>query len=125
MFLGSADHINVGGCRSTRNCSLITRFCGLFSELRDGPPGMGVSGPPVGPCAVRAGTPPAVRPASGRSAQVHGASGRRDDQFFVLQTAKRIVVKLAVKDADGGWQLVSDHAEWKPVGFPEDAVILG
>ena len=36
-----------------------------------------------------------------------------------------MVVKRAMKDNDGGWQLVCDRPAWEPVAFPDDAVILG
>ena len=36
-----------------------------------------------------------------------------------------MVVKRAVRDEVGGWQLASDHPDCEPVTFPEDAVILG
>ena len=50
---------------------------------------------------------------------------RRDGEIFALRTAEGMVVKRAVKGADGGWQLASDHAAWEPVAFPADAVIVG
>jgi len=49
---------------------------------------------------------------------------RRDGQICVVGTAEGMVAKRAVRDEDGGWQLVSDHPAWEPVAFPEDAVIL-
>ena len=50
---------------------------------------------------------------------------RRDWEIFVLWMAEGMVVKRAVKGADGGWQLVSDHPAWEPVAFPENAAVFG
>ena len=50
---------------------------------------------------------------------------RRNGRIFVVRTAVGMVVKRAVRGEDGSWQLASDHRAWKPVAFPEDAVILG
>ena len=50
---------------------------------------------------------------------------RRNDGIFVLRTEDGLIVKRAGKDKKGNWLLVSDHPEWKPVPWPDDAKTLG
>ena len=50
---------------------------------------------------------------------------RRVGGIFVVRTADGVVVKRAVKDASGGWLLISDHPAWEPVPWPRDAVVIG
>ena len=45
--------------------------------------------------------------------------------IFVVRTEDGLVVKRAGKDEDGGWQLLSDHPEWKPQPWPDGAEIIG
>ena len=50
---------------------------------------------------------------------------RRDGQVFVVRTAEGRVVKRAARGRDGGWRLASDHPQWEPVAYPDDAEIIG
>ena len=45
--------------------------------------------------------------------------------IYVLRTEDGLVVKRAGKDEDGGWQLLSDHPEWKPQPWPYGAEVIG
>ena len=45
--------------------------------------------------------------------------------IFVVRTEDGLVVKRAGKDEGGGWQLVSDHPEWKPQPWPYGAEVIG
>ncbi len=45
--------------------------------------------------------------------------------IFVVRTEDGLVVKRAGKDEGGGWQLVSDHPEWKPQPWPDGAEVIG
>ena len=49
---------------------------------------------------------------------------RRRDKIFALRTEDGPVVKRLQRDEDG-WQLVSDNKAYKPVPWPQDAVVLG
>ena len=45
--------------------------------------------------------------------------------IFVVRTEDGLVVKRAGKNEGGGWQLVSDHPEWKPQPWPYGAEVIG
>ena len=45
--------------------------------------------------------------------------------IFVVRTEDGLMVKRASKDEGGGWQLVSDHPEWKPQPWPYGAEVIG
>ena len=50
---------------------------------------------------------------------------RRRDKIFAVRTGDGPVVKR-LRHADGkGWRLVSDNPAYKPVPWPQDAVVLG
>ena len=49
---------------------------------------------------------------------------RRRDKIFAVRTEDGPVVKRLQRDEDG-WQLVSDNKNYKPVPWPQDAVVLG
>ena len=50
---------------------------------------------------------------------------RRSGQIFVVRTEDGLIVKRLGKDEQGNWQLLSDHEDWEPAPWPEDAVIIG
>ncbi len=50
---------------------------------------------------------------------------RREGHIFVVRTEDGLIVKRAGKDEKDNWRLVSEHPEWKPVPWPEDAVMMG
>ena len=45
--------------------------------------------------------------------------------IFVVRTEDGLVVKRAGKGEGGGWQLVSDHPEWKPQPWPYGTEVIG
>ena len=49
---------------------------------------------------------------------------RRHNKIFAVRTEDGPVVKRLQRD-EGGWRLVSDNKNYKPVPWPEDAVVLG
>ena len=49
---------------------------------------------------------------------------RRHNKIFAVRTEDGPVVKRLQRDEDG-WQLVSDNKNYKPVPWPQDAVVLG
>ena len=50
---------------------------------------------------------------------------RRKGHIFVVRTEDGLIVKRLGKDEKGNWQLLSDHEDWEPAPWPEDAVIIG
>ena len=50
---------------------------------------------------------------------------RRVGRIFVVRTEDGLIVKRAGKSRAGNWQLVSDDRAYKPVLWPQDAVVLG
>ena len=49
---------------------------------------------------------------------------RRRDKIFAVRTEDGPVVKRLQRDEDG-WQLVSDNTAYKPIPWPDGAVVLG
>ena len=49
---------------------------------------------------------------------------RRRDKIFAVRTEDSPVVKRLQRDEDG-WQLVSDNKAYKPIPWPDGAVVLG
>ncbi len=49
---------------------------------------------------------------------------RRRDKIFAVRTENGPVVKRLQRTEDG-WQLVSDNKAYKPVPWPDGAVVLG
>ena len=50
---------------------------------------------------------------------------RVEDRIFVVRTGDGLIVKRAGRDADGGWQLLSEHPSWAPARWPSDAETIG
>ena len=50
---------------------------------------------------------------------------RRSGQIFVVRTEDALIVKRLGKDKKGNWQLLSDHEQWEPAPWPEDAAVIG
>ena len=50
---------------------------------------------------------------------------RRERRIFVMRTEDGLVVKRAGKDAEGRWQIVSDHPRWGQAPWSDDAEIIG
>ena len=49
---------------------------------------------------------------------------RRGGRIYVMQTSDGLIVKRAIREGES-WQLVSDHPEWPPAPWPDDARIVG
>ena len=54
-----------------------------------------------------------------------GRKRRREGRVFVLRTEDGLVVKRAGKDAEGNWQIESEHPEWPPVPWTDSTEIIG
>ncbi len=50
---------------------------------------------------------------------------RRVGRIYALRTEEGLVIARAGRDNAGGWLLVRDHPDWKPVAWPEDAEVIG
>ena len=50
---------------------------------------------------------------------------RHAGHIFVVRTEDGLVVKRAGKNAERGWQLLSDHPSWAPVPWPGGAEVIG
>ena len=54
-----------------------------------------------------------------------GRKRRREGRVFVLRTEDGLVVKRAGKDAEGNWQIESEHPAWPPVPWSDTTDIIG
>ena len=54
-----------------------------------------------------------------------GRKRRRVGRIFVLRTEDGLVVKRAGKDAEGNWQIESEHSAWPPVPWSDTTEIIG
>ena len=54
-----------------------------------------------------------------------GRKRRREGRVFVLRTEDGLVVKRAGKDAEGNWQIESEHPAWPPVPWSDTTEIIG
>ena len=54
-----------------------------------------------------------------------GRRRRREGHIFVLRTEDGLVVKRAGKDAEGNWQIESEHPSYPPVPWENDTEIIG
>ena len=49
----------------------------------------------------------------------------QDGRIYVMRTEEGLVVKRAGKDAEGNWQIESEHPAWPPVPWSETTDIIG
>ena len=54
-----------------------------------------------------------------------GRRRRRVGRIFVMRTMDGLVVKRAGKDAEGNWQIESEHSAWPPVPWSDTTEIIG
>ena len=54
-----------------------------------------------------------------------GERQRRVGRIYALRTEAGLVVRRAGRDNDGRWRLESDHPDWEPVPWPDEAEVIG
>ena len=50
---------------------------------------------------------------------------RREGRIFVIGAEDGLIVKRAAKDSEGDWFIESDHPEWDPQPWPDNAEVVG